>query len=236
MGGPEKALHRTTTTTTTNYMDDHNGPPEFFKNPRANNIVRYKKDVFHLFSDPIYQSSTSLICLTETHVTCIERDIELLDSSWKEIHKISEHGLCIAYNHLKIKFEKTIQIRPSIEGLACIFRNDTEPFILFLLYRSPSGNLREFIQEFTYQLIDLQTLSMRIVIVGDFNANQNHTQKINFMQSVLTQFSFRLRVTFATHINGRILDLIMDSDLENDTQADYLPSPYSNHYLLFYEI
>ena len=77
---------------------------------------------------------------------------------------------------------------------------------------------------------------MRIVIVGDFNANQNHTQNINLMQSVLTQFSFRLKVTFPTHINGSILDLIMDSDLENDTQADYLPSPYSDHYLLFYEI
>ena len=105
---------------------------------------------------------------------------------------------------------------------------DEEQILLILVYRT--GPLRNFVAEFTEELSHLPT-SKRTIILGDFNMDQMLSNNVEILQPLVTRFHLHQRVKFSTHIHGGILDIVFDN-CDSPEDADWLPSPYSDHFVV----
>ena len=105
---------------------------------------------------------------------------------------------------------------------------------IVLLYRPPTSSIPTFIQSLPIELYQLREQvsfnSYSTIILGDFNLPDNR----NALNDVLPQDSFHQRCTYPTHIDGNILDLIFDDNCAD--AAAWMPSPYSDHFLIFIDI
>ena len=105
-------------------------------------------------------------------------------------------------------------------------------FLLVLVYRT--GPLHNFVSEFTQELTRLPT-SKRTIILGDFNMDQMLSNNVEILQPLVTRFHLQQRVKFSTHIQGGILDIVFDN-CETSEDADWLPSPYSDHFIIVFNV
>ena len=177
------------------------------------------------------------MCFTETHVnsTSFQR-IEEYHPDWKGIHHSSaEHGLAICYNTKKVSVVKEFPEISTIELLPLLMDFDSEIILIILVYRPPGGQRDVFL----YQL--LQELSMieetrhhRMILCGDFNLDQLLQENVNAFQRLLQEFNLHQRVTYSTHIHGGILDLVFDQARTDAVQ--WMPTPYSDHFLILIDI
>ena len=71
-----------------------------------------------------------------------------------------------------------------------------------------------------------------MLIVDDFNLDQmlpEHFVKVN---SPIQNFNLSQRSQYPIHIRGGILDLVFDTS--NSNAVSFLPSPFSDHFVLFF--
>ena len=83
------------------------------------NIRAWNAHLEHFLSDNIYQSYSSLFCLTEANIN--DRPVKHIDEvldDWKDIHKNTQHGLALCYNVSKVIIIEVIDIPNTIEILA----------------------------------------------------------------------------------------------------------------------
>ena len=74
----------------------------------------------------------------------------------------------------------------------------------------------------------------RMLIVGDFNLDQMLPEHVAKFDSLIQSFNFYQRSQHSTHIHGGILDLVFDT--LNSNTVSFLPSPFSDHFVLFFQI
>ena len=66
-------------------------------------------------------------------------------------------------------------------------------------------------QQITEQVCEFQKLNLRIILLGDFNIDQNVDEHFDRFDHFKQEFSMEQNSKFATHIDGGILDLIFDT-------------------------
>ena len=71
-----------------------------------------------------------------------------------------------------------------------------------------------------------------MLIVADFNFDQIFTECVIKVNLLIQNFNFAHRSQYSTHIKGGILDLVFDT--LNSNTVSSLPSPYSDHFILFF--
>ena len=85
------------------------------------------------------------------------------------------------------------------------------------------GHLGSFVGDFISLINELPT-QHRMLIVGDFNLDQILLEHVAKSQ----------RSQYSTHIHGGILDLVFGTS--NSNAISFLPSPFSDHFVLFFQI
>ena len=104
-------------------------------------------------------------------------------------------------------------------------------FALSVVYRQPNSAVNVFLENLRNEILS-QPPHVRKIIVGDFNIDLMSKSNANMINSFAMDLGLEQKVTYSTHIGGGILDLVMDSG--SSGAADWMPSPYSDHFIIFY--
>ena len=95
------------------------------------------------------------------------------------------------------------------------------------------GPLGAFIDDFIL-LINERPTQHRIFIVCDFSFDQMLLDNIAKANPLIQNFNLSQRLQYSTDIHGGSVDPVFD--ISNSNAVFSLPSPYSDHFLLFFEI
>ena len=151
---------------------------------------------------------------------------------WKDIHKNTHHGLALCYNANKVNIIEVIEIPSALEVLPIVLEIGKETILLVIVYHIP-GLLGSFIDDFISLINELPT-QHRMLIVGDFNLDQMLPEHVAKVNPLIQNFNLSQRSQYSTHIHGGILDLVFDTS--NSSAVSFLPSPFSDHLVLFFQI
>ena len=91
-----------------------------------------------------------------------------------------------------------------------------------------------FIQELTLQLEELHVQEYNTVLLGDFNLDQMLNSNIELFHDICTRYMFTQRSNYSTHIYGGILDLVFHN--KKQEPVEWIPSPYSDHFVLTIDV
>ena len=155
----------------------------------------------------------------------------ILMKSWM-IHKNVHYGLALCYNVNKVKIIEVIEIPSVLEVLPIVLEIENEAILLVIVYHMP-GPLCSLIGDFI-SLINEWPTQHRMLIVGDFNLDQvllEHVAKVN---PLIQNFNLSQSSQYSTRVHGRILDLVFDTS--NSNAVSFLLSPFSDHFVLFFQI
>ena len=83
------------------------------------------------------------------------------------------------------------------------------------------------------RLLELPT-GYRTILLGDFNVDQRLEDNRKHFEELMKGFNFFQRSGYSTHIHGGILDLIFDNKSSNP--STWLPSPFSDHFIIFFDL
>ena len=116
--------------------------------------------------------------------------------------------------------------------LPIVLEIEKESILLIIVYGMP-GPLGSFIDDFVLLINELPT-QHRMLIVGDFNLDQVLLEHVAKFDPLIQSFNLYQRSQYSTHIHGRILDLV--SDTSNSNTVSFLLSPFSDHFVLFFQM
>ena len=151
---------------------------------------------------------------------------------WKGIHDNTHHGLAVCYNVNKVNIIEVIEIPSVLEVLLIVLEIERETILLAIVYRMP-GPLVSFIDDFISLINELPT-QHRMLIVGDFNLDQMLPEHVAKVNPLIQNFNLSQRSQYSIHIHGGILDLVFDTS--NSKAVSFLPSPFNDHFVLFFQI
>ena len=114
------------------------------------------------------------------------------------------------------------------EALSCAISSPfSRTFNITLFYRPPSPSIDPFLDEFR---LFLHTIFPNTIILGDFNfPNPPSTRSLN---NLLNSFDLIQHVTFPTHVQGNILDLIISPKTNKIITNLTIGPPFSNHFII----
>ena len=193
------------------------------------NIRSWNAHIKHILTDKTFINDSVVLCFTETHVADSNTNqIQDFENEWSDLHKPTEHGLAICYNTKHVKVLKEYDVVSQLEMLPVLLEINEEQALLILVYQT--GPLHNFVADFAEELSFLPT-DKRTIILGDSNLDQMLSNNVEILQPIVTQFHLHLRVKFSTHIHGGILDIVFDN-CDSSEGAGWLPSPYSDHFVV----
>ena len=196
------------------------------------NIRSWNFHLEHFLSDKIYSTYSSLFCFTETNINdSPAKHIDEILDDWKDIHKNTEHGLALCYNESNVNIE-VIEIPGVLEVLRIVLEIEREAILLVIVYRMP-GPLASFIDDFISLINELPTQHW-MLIIGDFNLDQMLPEHVAKVNPLIQNFNLSQHSQYSTHIHGGILDLVFDTS--NSNAVSFLLSPFSDHFVLFFQI
>ena len=79
------------------------------------------------------------------------------------------------------------------------------------------------------QFGNLPTSKYRTIVPVDFNIDQLLEENVAAFDSKISRFHFQERSRYSTHINGVILDLVLNG--EKTDSVNWMSSPYSDHFV-----
>ena len=109
---------------------------------------------------------------------------------------------------------------------------ENNTLLLLTLYCMPS-TLDTITDDFILLIMELP-IQHRILIVVDFNRGQMLPENIAKVDSLIQNFNLSPCSQYSTHIHAGLLDLVFD--LSNSDAVSSLPSPYSDHFVLIFQI
>ena len=146
-------------------------------------------------------------------------------------------GIAISFNTDYIELVKELPTTSEIEIMAYQLRYSSSSnydFIIVVVYRNQKQNPQEFLYLLQNELQNLPS-GHRIIIAGDFNLDQRLEDNVNLLNLFINCMNFENKSKFSTHIDGGILDLILDNGCsENNVQ--WQPTPFSDHFILYYSL
>ena len=181
----------------------------------------------------IYSIYSSLFCFAEINIndSPVKHVDEILNDR-KDIHKNTHHGLVLCYKVSKVNIIEVIEITSVLELWPIVPEIEKETVSLVIVYRMPSL-LGYFIDDFISVINELPTRH-RILIVGDFNLDQMLPEHVAKVNPLIQNFNLSQHSQYSTHIHGGILDLVFDTS--NSNAVSFLLSPFSDHFVLFFQI
>ena len=207
-----------------------------------NNIRGWQAHIAHFLSDKIFTKHSSVLCFTETKIRGSPvSDISEHLTGWQSIHHpTAPHGLAICYDESKVIID-TINMpdRPftsQMEFMSVLMSIDGEQVLVLLVYRPETNQqqVRLFIQELTLQLEELHVQDYNTILLGDFNLDQMLNNNIELFHDICTRYMFTQRSNYSTHIYGGILDLVFHN--KKKEPVEWIPSPYSDHFVLAIDV
>ena len=133
----------------------------------------------------------------------------------------------------KVNIIEVIEIRSVlVEVLSVVLEIEKETILLVIVYCMPVP-LRSFIGDFVSLINELPT-QHRMLIVGDFNLDQMLPEHVAKVNPLIQNFNLSQHSQYSTHIHGGILDLVFDTS--NSNAVSFLLSPFSDHFVLFFQI
>ena len=202
------------------------------------NIVSWNLHIPHIVSDKCYMSNANVFCFTETHTSNNGqvKKIEDYAPTWRSIHHPhSQHGLAICYNSDKVVVVKEFHPINEIQMLPALLMIGNEYVLLIVVYQPPGVPRNVFPYQLLQQLERLSEVRMyRTIIVGDFNADQMLLENVTAYADSSQRFNLTQRSTYTTHVHGGILDLVFDTSKSN--LAQWMPTPYSDHFVLIIDL
>ena len=197
------------------------------------NIVSWNAHIEHFLSDKMYANHSALFCFTETNIAGRSfQNIETYEEGWADIHNTTGHGLAICYNTSKVKIIQKFETSKTLEILPVLMDIENETILVLLLYRPP-GSVGTFITDLMSQVSELPT-QYRILILGDFNLDQMLPENVKKINPIISQFHLHQRSQYTTHIEGGILDLVLDST--SSQSVEWMPSPFSDHFSIITQL
>ena len=160
--------------------------------------------------------------------------IKDFSTQWECIHETSEHGLCLCYNTSTVQVVQKLNNVTDSEILKLVLDLKGYKLVLIILYKKPSISSFSFLEKLTQEMEALPC-DYRRVIAGDFNCDLLEEGNCTLINSFCSRFGFVQVVDFSTHNLGGILDLILDTEGVRG-QYDWLPSVFSDHFLMYYDI
>jgi exonuclease III len=201
------------------------------------NIVSWNLHMPHIVSDKCYMSNSDIFCFTETHTTNTPvKKIEDYASGWKSIHHpYSVHGLAICYRSDKVVVIKEFPAVNEIEMLPVLLQINDEHVLIVLVYQPPGRPRNVFPYQLLQQLSRLNEVqTYRTIVLGDFNADHMLSENVTAYAELCQRFNFSQRSNYSTHIYGGILDLVFDTRKSSPVQ--WMPSPYSDHFVMMIDL
>ena len=208
-----------------------------------NNIRGWQAHISHFLSNDNFTRYSSVLCFTETKIRgSALSDISQYQTGWKSIHHpTAPHGLAICYDVSNVVIHSinfpTRHFSSNMELMSVLMSIEGEQVLIVLLYRPPitcQQQIHNFVDELTFQLQELQVNQYNTILLGDFNLDQMHDPFIDLFHHIRTLFSFTQRSLYSTHIHGGILDLVFHNHREEP--VEWIPSPYSDHFILIVDI
>ena len=204
------------------------------------NIRKWDKHISHFLSNKKYTQHSIIFCFTETHTIATNfHNLEYYhNGTWKSEHKHSAHGLAFCYDASKVEVVKSDFniLFPDLEIFPVGVKVGQEKIMFVLVYRPQDASKRVFLHQLLSQLMTLHTGEYeRLIILGDFNLDQKSPEHSDCFAALMEHFDFIQRSTWSTHKFGGMLDLIFDND-KSKKPAEWIPSPYSDHFVLMFEL
>ncbi|XP_066926640.1 uncharacterized protein [Clytia hemisphaerica] len=202
------------------------------KNMCLYNIRSWNLHINHFLSNDWHTSRCCLLCFTETGNNArgnIEDNEKL--QHWKTIHQRTVHGLAISYDRNQVNVIKELNTISDLELLPLLLSINDKHYLIVLIYRPPTSSVPLFAQSLQIELDSLRqqidTKNYSTIVLGDFNLPDNK----EIVNEALPPNIFHQRCKHPTHVDGNILDLIFDDHC--DIPAQWMPSPYSDHFTIF---
>jgi len=161
------------------------------------------------FQVSLYHNRPQVICLTEHHlkteeITNINLDQYKLGTFFCR-QEYKGGGVCIyisqSFQCSKINLEKYHKEK-DLEICALKLNVQMNNFIIFCIYRSPTGNFTHFLTQLEIILNDLYNTSSIFILCGDFNIDYiKDSYRKYSLESLLASFNLFSTVTFPTRIS-----------------------------------
>ena len=183
----------------------------------------------------------SFVALAETNIDSSNKELFNLNGYQSEYQskiagKSKGSGLAI---YIRDCFLFTVQDELSscsknLESLFVTVSNTSKPITVGVVYRPPSGDRHEFINELNNLL--LKTRKSIVILTGDFNINL-HDQNISDFEDSTLGNGFVPLVSIATHFkpgcNPSCIDNIFTNSVENIVLSGVVENTVSHHLPLF---
>ena len=202
------------------------------------NIVSWSLHLSNFLSDSLHLNHCKILCFTETHLNHRPNcDVDDYVNTWHTFFKYTEHGIAISYNTEFIELIDEIPMTDQIEIMACHLRcfSHTEmDLILVVVYRKPGSCTEGFLYMLLNELQKLPS-GYRTIITGDFNMDQRLKENVDLLNLFINPMNFEIKCNFSTHIEGGILDLVIDN-VHSEKSVYWQPTPFSDHFVLYYNL
>ena len=198
------------------------------------NIRSWNLHLQHFLSDTLFLTNCDLLLFTETKTNGRLFDrMNQYAAGWQDIHEPTLHGLAICYKKESVQVLQVFRFPTNLEVMAIRIKIVEEVVLLCLVYCPPGQQNNNFVTELISLLSDIW-YGERVIIAGDFNLDQLLPENTDVLLPLLAQFKLKQRSQYSTHNLGGILDLILDSKL--DDHCSWVPSPFSDHFVLVCQI
>ena len=183
----------------------------------------------------------SFITLAETNLDSVNKDLFRLNgyqsvyqSKIAGKNKGSGLAIYIRDSFLYTTYDDCCQCTKNLESLFVSVSNTSKPLTVGVIYRPPSGNKSEFIDELKNLL--LKVPKSNAIITGDFNIDL-HKQNISDFEDIIYGTGFVPLVSIATHFrpgcNPSCIDNIFTNSVDNIIMSGVCENAVSHHLPLF---
>lgn len=103
---------------------------------------------------------------------------------------------------------------------------------LIVVYRPPKQNISLYIEEFSSLIETMNSLSGKLLVIGDFNIHLDDSSNRSAQQfvSVIDAFGLAQDVSSRTHINGHTLDMVLCGPGDKLVSTCYVSDLLSDHF------
>ena len=182
----------------------------------------------------------SVIALTETNINIIHKDLYQLSNYTSEYnekfsgkHKGSGIGICV---HNQFIYNRIDKLSPCTKNLECLFvtiTNTDVPITVGVVYRLPSGLIKNFLSE--WESILKQLPEENVILMGDFNIDL--LQPNSEFEGVIYSNNFIPIITLATPekpgCKPSLIDNIFLNTSNSMQKAGIIESKISHHLPVF---
>ena len=137
----------------------------------------------------------------------------------------------MVYDTSRVTIENIPNVTSDFEILSVVMKIKSKFVLLVLVYKPPLFNQNTFIYQLQMQLDNLPTSKYGTNNLGDFNIDQLLVENLAAFEPIISRFHFQQQSRYSIHINGGILDLVLDD--EKTDSVNWMPSPYSDHFVIY---